>query len=70
MNNIKQYQWEDKVKKHVGKAFPNKRPAFMCFKDLEKAFDRIQLKDLMHLLLISGVPFFIIKGFLGFESLA
>ena len=37
------------------------RPAFMCFIDLQKAFDRIQFKDIIHLLHERQIPHNIIK---------
>lgn len=36
-------------------------PAFMCFIDLKKAFDRVQLKDLAHILYSRGIPYKLIK---------
>lgn len=36
-------------------------PAYMCFIDLEKAFDRVQLQDVVHLLYSRQVPLNLIK---------
>ena len=37
------------------------RPAYLCFIDLKKAFDRVQLRDIIHLLYDRQIPYNLIK---------
>lgn len=32
------------------------KPDFMCFKDLDKAFDRIQLKNVVYFIYMKQIP--------------
>lgn len=50
------------VIKHVAeKSIEYNRPVYMCFTDVEKAFDKVQLKDVTHLLYKREIPYNIIK---------
>ena len=49
------------IRQITEKSIEYNRPAFMCFIDLEKAFDRIQLEDVTQLLYDRQVPQNIIK---------
>ena len=37
------------------------RPAYLCFIDLKKAFDHVQLRDIIHLLYDRQIPHNLIK---------
>ena len=43
------------------KSIEYNRPAYLCFIDLEKAFDRVQLRDIIHLLYDRQIPHNLIK---------
>lgn len=43
------------------KSIEYNRPAFLCLIDLEKAFDRVQLQDVVHILYNRNIPLKIIK---------
>ncbi|XP_045480919.1 uncharacterized protein LOC123685307 [Harmonia axyridis] len=45
----------------VEKSIQYNRPAYMCFVDLQKAFDRVQIQDVVHLLYQSQIPHNLIK---------
>lgn len=49
------------IRQIVEKSVEYNRPAYMCFIDLQKAFDRIQVQDVIHLLYNRGIPLSIIK---------
>ena len=43
------------------KSIEYNRPAYLCFIDLEKAFDNVQLRDIIHLLYDRQIPHNLIK---------
>ncbi|XP_056636715.1 uncharacterized protein LOC130445195 [Diorhabda sublineata] len=45
----------------VEKSIEYNKPAYLCFIDLQKAFDRIQLKDVIHLLYNRDIPINIVQ---------
>lgn len=49
------------IRQIVEKSIEYNRPAYMCFIDLQKAFDRVKLGDVVHLLYSRRVPFNLIK---------
>ena len=49
------------IRQVTEKSIEYNKPAYMCFIDLEKAFDRVQLRDVIHLLYNRQIPHNIIK---------
>lgn len=49
------------IRQIIEKSIEYNRPAFLCFVDLEKAFDRVQLQDVIHILYNRNIPLNIIK---------
>lgn len=49
------------IRQITEKSIEYNRPAYMCFIDLEKAFDRVQLRDVVHLLYNRQIPYNLIK---------
>lgn len=49
------------IRQITEKSIEYNRPAFLCFIDLEKAFDRVQLQDVVHILYNRNIPLNIIK---------
>ena len=49
------------IRQITEKSIEYNKPAYMCFIDLEKAFDRVQLRDVVHLLYNRQIPHNLVK---------